>query len=303
MTTCADVRGHAAFYLDDELRDDERRAFELHVAGCAPCSREVDAERDVIALVRSEWHADAAPETLRKDVVRILDGAPAAHRAPSALRTRIARLVGRPSQGTVVRRSLAIAAAASLAFMSVFVAWNAGEPGGVEESEFATMAVATHQRHLRGGLPLEIRTESAESLKLWFADKVPFLLELPTYQEVSGQERLYGIVGARLVGYRGDYAAFIAYEMAARPISLIVTSASLALPSGGQTVVSKGLTFHFDVVDGQKVITWSHRGLTYALVSDLEERGEASCKVCHAGTQDQDFLEGIRADRLTEFQD
>jgi hypothetical protein len=29
------------------------------------------------------------------------------------------------------------------------------------------------------------------------------------------------------------------------------------------------------------VLTWSDDGLTYALVSDLEERGQASCIVCH----------------------
>jgi hypothetical protein len=34
--------------------------------------------------------------------------------------------------------------------------------------------------------------------------------------------------------------------------------------------------------------------LTYALVSDLEERGQQSCLVCHAGTKDRDFIEGLR---------
>jgi hypothetical protein len=42
------------------------------------------------------------------------------------------------------------------------------------------------------------------------------------------------------------------------------------------------------------VITWSDRGLTYALVSDLDERGQQSCIVCHEGTKDRDFIEPLK---------
>ena len=85
--------------------------------------------------------------------------------------------------------------------------------------------------------------------------------------------------------------------MQKRPISLVVTSERVAVPSGGEEIVSKGLMFHFDSIDGLKVITWSDRGLTYALVSDLEERGQQSCMVCHAGTKDRDFIESLKPAR------
>jgi hypothetical protein len=58
--------------------------------------------------------------------------------------------------------------------------------------------------------------------------------------------------------------------------------------------VAQGLTFHFNSIFGFKVITWSDRGLTYALVSDLEERGLQSCIVCHQGTKDRDLIEGLK---------
>jgi hypothetical protein len=54
------------------------------------------------------------------------------------------------------------------------------------------------------------------------------------------------------------------------------------------------LTFHYNAIHGLKVITWSDRGLTYALVSDLEERGQQSCIVCHQGTKDQDFIAPLK---------
>jgi hypothetical protein len=79
-----------------------------------------------------------------------------------------------------------------------------------------------------------------------------------------------------------------------QPISLVITSDSVARPSGGEQIASRGLRFHFNAIDGLKVITWSDRGLTYALVSDLEERGQQSCIVCHQGTKDQDFIEPLK---------
>src|ERR1051325_3395070 len=156
------------------------------------------------------------------------------------------------------------------------------------------MAVDVHIRHQKGRLPLEITSTSADAISQWFAGKVSFGLKLPNYQEVSGQDKLYNPEGARLVGFKKDYAAYVSYEMNQRPISLVVTSYDVAQPSGGEEIPSKGLTFHYDTVDGLKVITWADRGLTYALVSDLAERGQQSCMVCHIGTRDRNFLEDLK---------
>ena len=69
---------------------------------------------------------------------------------------------------------------------------------------------------------------------------------------------------------------------------------SVAQPSGGEEIFANRIAFHHDSIDGFKVITWSHRGLTYALVSDLDERGQQSCIVCHEGTKDRDLLEPLK---------
>jgi hypothetical protein len=156
------------------------------------------------------------------------------------------------------------------------------------------MAVDVHQRHLRDQLPLEIRSKAPREVSTWFSGKVPFQVELPNYQEVSGQEKLYNVNGARLVGYKSDYAAYVAYEMRGKLISLVITSDAIAEPSGGEVIVSKGIPFHHNAIGELKVITWSHRGLTYALVSDLEERGQPSCLVCHQGTTDREFLQSLK---------
>ena len=147
---------------------------------------------------------------------------------------------------------------------------------------------------MRGQLPLEMETESPQQISSWFLNKVNFSVKLPNYQESSGQDKLYTLEGARLVGYQNDYAAYVAYRMKDRPISLVITSDSVAHPSGGEEIQARGLTFHYNAIDGLKVLTWSDRGLTYALVSDLEERGQQSCIVCHEGTKDRDLLEPLK---------
>jgi hypothetical protein len=167
-------------------------------------------------------------------------------------------------------------------------------PRVTSASEFAQVAAATHLRHLRGQLPLEISSALPGDLSAWFVGKVPFLVKLPNYQESSGQEKLYQLEGARLVSYRSDYAAYVAYQMHSRPISLVITSESMAQPEDGEEIVAKGITFHYNSINGLKVITWSDRGLTYALVSDLEERGQESCIVCHQGSKDRDFIESLK---------
>lgn len=148
-------------------------------------------------------------------------------------------------------------------------------------SEFASMAVKVHQRHLQGRLPLEIMSDQPEEISAWFAGKVPFRLALPNYQDASGREKRYDIQGARLVGYKNDYAACVVYRMAQQRISLLVTSRTVAQPSGGEEIFANRIAFHHDSIDGFKVITWSHRGLTYALVSDLDSPAQQSCMVCH----------------------
>ena len=289
MRGCDDTRDRIAFYLDDELCETERAMLEAHVTACAACRGRLAAEQELLGLVRELAPLYSAPGSLRAEVEEILRATPAPLVALPRLRRRVETLVGGVGAR---RRALAVAAAVVLALLAIAVVATRHDAG--PSSEFERMAVDVHMRYLRGGLPLEIETSSAAAVSSWFVDKVPFRLELPNYQEVSGQNHLYTLDGARLVGFNDDYAAYVAYTMGARRISLVVTSSDVAKPSGGEVIVSKGLTFHCDAVNGLKIITWSDRGLTYALVSDLEERGQASCIVCHVGTQDRDFIEGLK---------
>lgn len=300
--SCDQIRAQMAFYLDDELRNGERDDFDAHLRGCVSCREFCEREKWMLESVRAASPLYTAPPELRARIAQALNETPEPYTVPQRLRHRIHQILW-PNQRPIFN----LRPARLLGLVIVLLALITAGVGAlmmrrdmdlkVRPSEFALMAVDTHLRRLRGQLPLEIISDSPEAISSWFAGKVSFGLKLPNYQASSGQEKLYNLEGARLVGFRNDYAAYVAYKMRQRPITLVVTSNSVAMPAGGEQIKSRGLTFHYDSINTLKVITWADHGLTYALVSDLEERGQQSCLVCHVGTKDRDFIGGLKLSR------
>lgn len=290
MKNCDEARARLILYLDEELQGAERRVLEQHLEQCASCRATFESERQFVQAIReSAPHHHASPELRARVERNFRESSP----APARLRRRIQRLLSSETSGRRLRwQFVAIAAVLLLALPFLVAYLRKNESNGT--SEFALMAAETHLRRTRGQLPLEITSDAPAQISNWFTDKVTFSVKLPNYQEASGQEKLYRLEGARLVAYKNDYAAYVAYQMKTRPISLVVTSDRVAQPTGGEEIRAKGLAFHYNAIHGLKVITWSDRGLTYALVSDLEERGQQSCIVCHAGTKDQDFIAPLK---------
>ena len=275
LIKCDDIRGRMTLYLDDELQGTERATIEAHLSECQSCRAIFARELDFLNTVRGGGQLYVAPPELRAKVQQSL----------------------RPRRSSRVNWMVA-AAAVLLVLLLPVVAWRivkrADKPEKGPAGSFALLAAETHLRHVRGQLPLEVESTSPQDISSWFVNKVNFRVKLPNYQESSGQEKLYVLEGARLVGFQNDYAAYVAYQMKERPISLVITSASVVEPTGGEEIPAGGLKFHYNAIDGLKVLTWSDRGLTYALVSDLEERGQQSCIVCHEGAKDQNFIEPLK---------
>jgi mycothiol system anti-sigma-R factor len=285
LRRCEDIRGRLTLYLDGELQDDERATIERHLSDCEPCAAIFARERSFLKTVRESGRLHTAPPELRARVHKVLN-----ERQGSAERKQF-----RGSSRQARRQWVVTIAAGLLVLLLPILVWRIVRQTEVTRpSGFALMAADTHLRHTRGQLPLEMESASPQDISAWFSGKVKFSVKLPNYQESSGQEKLYTLEGARLVSFQNDYAAYVAYRMKDRPITLVITSDSVARPSGGEQIASRGLTFHYNAIDGLKVLTWSDRGLTYALVSDLDERGQQSCIVCHQGTKDQDFIEPLK---------
>lgn len=298
MSRCETIRSQIDLSLDDELHDRELSDFERHLEDCIECRSLRQRERAVIESVRAARPLYTASPELRGRIADLLEQRPESYPASNPLRDRVRRIFGFDQRTFAFPRMRVLAPAAALLLFAGFWFFHP-RTATPTPSEFAMMAVDTHSRRIRNQLPLEIETASPAEVSNWFSGKVPFSLKLPTYQENSGQEKLYHLEGARLVGFKNDYAAFVAYQMRNRPITLVVTSNRIAMPSGGEEIPSKGLKFRYDAINGWKVITWADRGLTYALVSDLEERGQQSCIVCHEGSKDRDFIESLKPGRTS----
>lgn len=269
-----------ALYLDEELSEEEKLILEAHLRDCHACREAFEYERHWLRVVRA---------------TRPL------YRAPAGLRVRIQRMLEQTAQAgwPHIRKSRRFFIARhylglGLATLVLAILLAAHVITRQASSEFVQLAIESHQRYLDGRLPLELKAPSPQTVSAWFQGKVPFQFTLPNYQEFSGQEPLYRLEGARLVGFCRDYAALVIYRMGQQPISLLVTSSDSATPSGGETVALRGLVFHTETIGGFKVISWSDRGLTYALVSRLAERGQQSCLVCHQGSLDREFIEQLR---------
>jgi anti-sigma factor RsiW len=154
---------------------------------------------------------------------------------------------------------------------------------------FAEFAVSTHQQHAQGSLALDVRSDSQQVLNDWFKAKSQFSLALPASPAAPGEERPYRLEGARLLRVGDRTAAYIAYQMQAGPVSLVVAPDSVAVASGGVQVDFKKVSFHYSTVKSYKVVTWSVHGLTYALVSQEGNSTQRSCMVCHSAMRDRDL--------------
>jgi anti-sigma factor RsiW len=266
------VLEYIPLYLDDELEEGDRLVLEAHVMACAACRAALEADRRFVSAIKESRPNYRAPESLRENISRLLQEPPPRHNFLT---------------------SWPVAACVALILVAVVVWFAAGFLRGAPVS-FVNIAADSHQRYLKGQLPLEVFSNSPEEISGWFTGKLRFNLKLPEYPQQPGKLKPYQIEGARLVGFRDDYAAYIVYRLNNHPISLLVTTDSVAKPSGGEEIPWQGLEFHFQSVNGWKVLTWSDNGLTYALVSDLEERGQASCIVCH---QDERVFRGLQSSR------
>jgi anti-sigma factor RsiW len=162
---CGMLGAFISAYVDGELVGEDRDAVEAHLRQCGRCRAAVDEEQALLGLMRS-----AGP----------------LHEAPPALRAAVEGMTARPR---VFRRWLP-ALAAGLVLTIAGVAWKQRpRPLPVVESAassaFASLGADTHLRHVRGQLPLEIRSDRPQVVARWFDGRMPFQLALPEYPAVT----------------------------------------------------------------------------------------------------------------------
>jgi len=242
----------------------------MHAALCDHCG----------PLLRAATSVDDDPTPQEEKLLAEL-------RAPSRPDLTPERVPPPPSPWQLMR--WLVPALALIVIVGVLVTRPPSSPTPLSGQKFAEFAVNTHRQHAQGNLVLDVRSDSQQTLNEWFKAKSPFSLALPVSPLAPGEERPYRLEGARLVQVGSKSAVYIAYQMETGPASLMVTPDSVAVASGGVKVDFKKVSFHYRMVEGYKVVTWSLRGRTYALVSQEGNGTQRSCMVCHSPMRDRDL--------------
>jgi anti-sigma factor RsiW len=267
--TCEVAFPQIQLYVDQELTATEAADLEAHLLDCHGCRAIFEEMRAIVDDVRA-----AAP----------------LYEVPDRSEIAVSELIRAKSRPFYSSTMPMLAAAAVL-----IIVCTAGVYLGYRQASgaFSKFAAASHIRYANGVVPLDVVSNQADLVSRWFGQRLPFHFKLPDYVEEPGNRKRYSLVGARLLQYRDNDVAYLAYKMDERPVSLLVASANQVTPTGGQTFRTGGIDFHFASDRGLRLITWTDRGLSYALVSDLNVTGAESCVICHGSAADRRKLEAL----------
>ncbi len=285
MNDCTECLSNVDRYLDGELRGSEAAVFQQHLEQCDSCQEMLANKHAFFGHVRSSRPEMKAPQALYERVSHLLiEEERTAERSEAAGKSRT-------NAGWWRTWSFSLPALATAGVLIVTgILSTMVLRQHVRANAFVEMAIATHQRHVAGQLPVEIGTGSGSELTAWFSHKVPFHFRLPESSKTDMGSANYALKGGRLLSLDGHRSAYVAYQMGAEPISLLVASKTDALALGGDSLVASQITFHTHRKHGLQIVTWSVHGLTYALVSSVNVPARQSCSVCHSDPKGKEIL-------------
>lgn len=246
-------------YLDGELDGDDLKQFKQHINECSECVKLLKQQRDFIDSIRAlRDEIDTELGGFKQNLIKQIENFKPEKKA------RYVPLV------LVVLAFILIVSVLSLLYFNS------------SRIDLTKIAIENHIRQIQGQLPLEIKTSSETEISSWFYGKLKFNFRLPRYPDPSNQP--YKIKGARLVALNNDYAALVSYEMDNHPMTLLVAPSKTAIPHGKRKVKFKEINFYLDSENGYNILSWTDKGLTYALVFDFENFDwKRPCVVCHSG--------------------
>ncbi len=244
------VRDLAGAWLDGELPKDSSAELEAHLAGCADCRTDIEAQRAMIARVKSSATHHTAPRDL-------------AARISQKLHTETDRPVEAGTNVVPLRpaarrenfwRPMALAASFLLAvILSGGVGYMSSLPAGGDQ--IVQQIVDSHVRSLLANHLTDVTSTDQHTVKPWFNGHLD---TAPPVKDFAAQ-------GFPLIGGRLDYidhrpVAAMVYRHGLHPINLFVWS------DPSSTHGEPGATSR----QGYNIRHWVDGDLTFWLISDVE---------------------------------
>lgn len=253
--TCG--RARRLLWPEEELRvlSAELVAARAHADACAACQAFL---REMAALRELTRTADRAKETVApRDARERLFLALARRRASAPTPRRQRRTI-----------SLTAVAAALLLTLGLGIVWQLqrGEPQ-------VTLLAALTDDHARTMSGEGLRSSDAGQVTRWLAERVPFPLHIPTFDDVT-------LVGARLHVREGRRGAVMEYAVGTRTVSYFVVPAEeVEVGHMGGAAVAAALAnevhpaLRYASHAGYAVVFWQDGDVLHAFVGDLHPSG------------------------------
>jgi len=238
--SCQELRATLAVFLDGELDAAAHAEVERHLAGCASSAAVAAEERAFRSVFRHRSLRFAAPPAL-------------AERLADTVRAR-AELAGRrmlPREWLAVAALVTIAAAVGSLVTRLAFAPSA-------DRVLAGEVLSSHLRSLSAGHLADVTSSDQHTVKPWFAGKLDFS---PTVTDLAGEG--FPLAGGRLDVLAGRPVAALVYHRRLHVINVFTWPAASDRDAAPDA----------ESLKGYNLVRWTHGGMRFWAVSDLE-RGE-----------------------------
>lgn len=238
---CSEARRLLQPYSDGELELERHVQVEEHLADCACCAQQ---EKNLGALRTTV----ASPELY--------------HRAPAALRARLASAAAEPVPARAAwRPSLhRLGLAAGVLFLmasSALIGRFFPRAGGSSDEQLAQSVVADHVRSLQVDHLTDVASTDRHTVKPWFRGKLDFAPQVPDLAAEG-----YPLTGGRLDYLAGHPAAALVYMRRLHAINVFTWPAATRVERPVARREQQG--FH--------IRQWQRNGMNYWAISDLNDQ-------------------------------
>ncbi|SRR5258706_7317513 len=250
--TCKEAFNFVDSYMDHELDLVRQLEVEQHLKECASCSRAYAERRSLQAAIKTAPLYFEVPAGLKQDVRRALR-----HAAGVASETDSAA----PAKALFPRlrwdwTGWFAGAMSAAAFAAVLIGIGPRLLGPLLDDRLSQEVTSGHVRSLLTNHLIDVVSTNQHVVKPWFNGRIDFS---PSVRDFS--DHGFPLAGGRLDYLAGRPVAALVYHRAAHPINLFTWPSRT-----GEDTKEKMLSRQ-----GYHLIRWSHGGMTYWVVSDLNE--------------------------------
>lgn len=236
--SCLEWQSRLEAYVDAELSPHDMESFRAHAARCTDCASTALALIEAKGALRRAGQRYAAPPALRARMVA------------SATRKVVNLPIPHRDYPFWPRGAMAAAALLVLAAGLFFFSGRSRRPSSL--AEFADLHVAD----LASSNPVEVVSTDRHTVKPWFQGRIPFTFDLPDLQGSP-----FTLTGGRVAYYHQEPGAQLIFTYQRHMISAFIFRDTPQIAISQSSFSDRSTSFNLR--------TWTHDGLRYVLVSDV----------------------------------